>query len=51
LLRALPVDIEEDIDAGRQYLLDGFARGAVIVAKDFCMFKKASLPIIVLNSS
>ncbi len=33
LLSTLPVDIREDIDAGCQYLLDGFARGAVIVAK------------------
>lgn len=36
----MPVDIEEDIDAGRQHLLNRFTRRAVIVAKDLCMFQK-----------
>ncbi|MNP58107.1 hypothetical protein D3C76_1529910 [compost metagenome] len=43
LLCALPVDIQEDVNAGRQYLLDGRAGRAVIVAEHFCVLKKCIL--------
>ena len=47
----LPVDIEKNIDTGRQYLLNGLTRSAIVITKNFCVFENASLLIISLNSS
>ena len=43
MLRALPVDIQKHVYAGRQHLFDGGARGAVIVAEHFGVLKKCVL--------
>ena len=34
------VDIEKNIDTGRQYLLNGLTRSAIVITKNFCVFEE-----------
>ncbi len=41
LARALPVDIQNHVEAGRQLLLDGVTSGAVAVIKNLRVLKES----------